>query len=228
MRRAPLFPAVLAALLLPSAAYSQVCSGFPFTRASLQVTADGSMSDNGTAFGGGLGLGSGDVFGRLGVGLVRTDGLDGLAVAVSAELGFPLHVVDPPVDICPTVSIGMANGSTLDYNGDGTLVLDVSEESVAAGLSVGAVVVRGGSTAIIPIASIGLGLVHARADTPEAPDFALDDTQTFGLASLGVSVVLSTALTVHVGGAAPIGLDDGKAVFRIATAYNFGRRRQPS
>ena len=212
-------------LALPDLASGQVCTGFAsFAEGPYQVFGSATFNDNAKSFGGGFAFGGAGPFGQVSIGTSSFDELDGSSFNFGGGAGYQFSLDQRGLFfLCPTGSVGFTSGpNDIDVFGDGSLVVDLSETDLVFGLSAGAVASRSGQTQIVPVASLAFVSATFKLSDDVSGD-SDSDTETFGLASLGLGFVFNRVVTVRPGVALPFGLEGAATTFGVSLSVNFGR-----
>jgi outer membrane autotransporter protein len=217
MRRSLVVSLALVALV-NAPAVAQTCMGMAsFSKAPVQVAGNSQFVTGLKTFGGSLGYGmKSGLWGKAEVGTQSYDQVDSHPMSFGARAGYQIPVARGKAQVCPTASFTVANGPDFTNQNnslqDGTL-----------GLSVGTVMGSNPKMKIVPTA--GLSYAHDRLSAKDSSGTSLGDaaTQSYGLASLGLGLVLNDNVSVRPSVEIPLGLDGGNdARFGLTLGYNFG------
>ena len=224
MRRSLVVSLALLAIVR-SPAVAQTCMGLAsFGNAPMQVTANGSFSDLSNTFGATVGYGiPSNVYGTVGVSTTSFDGVDGSSVGLAARAGYQMALgKSGQVQVCPNASIGVGMGPD-----DATAGIDNSSRSATVGLNVGTVLGANPRMKVIPSAGLSYAYGRQKAqDDAGATLFEISDN--YGLAQLGVGVVLNQNISVRPSVDIPLGLEGSNPTFGLTLGYNFGSKSAAS
>src|SRR3954471_21048625 len=217
MRRSLVVSLALAALV-NAPAVAQTCMGLAsFSKAPVQVAGSGQTTNGLNTFGGSLGYGmKSGLWGKAEVGTQSYDAVDSHPMTFGARAGYQIPVARGKAQVCPTASFTVANGP--DFAN-----VNNSLQDATLGLSVGTVMGTNPKMKIVPTA--GLSYAHDRLSAKDSSGTSLGDaaSQSYGLASLGLGLVLNDNISVRPSVEIPLGLDGGNdARFGLTLGYNFG------
>jgi hypothetical protein len=121
-------------------------------------------------------------------------------------------------EICPVIGgfIGMGPN---DIEGSG---VDASIRGVAVGLSAGYRINSSTDIAIVPTA--GVGFEYSSFKLTDGID-STSDSDSYGMLSLGVGLILGRQFTALPSVSIPIGLDDSDPILSLTFALSLGARR---
>jgi|tagenome__1003787_1003787.scaffolds.fasta_scaffold19514250_1 outer membrane autotransporter protein len=221
MRRSLVVSLALVALV-NAPAVAQTCMGMAsFSKAPVQVAGNSQFVTGLKTFGGSLGYGmKSGLWGKAEVGTQSYDQVDSHPMSFGARAGYQIPVARGKAQVCPTASFTVANGPDAANQNqsiqDGTL-----------GLSIGTVMGSNPKMKIVPTA--GLSYAHDRLSSKDSLGTSLPAngaTQSYGLASLGLGLVLNDNISVRPSVEIPLGLDGNTdARFGLSLGYNFGSSR---
>lgn len=211
--------AALAVLAVPRSLAAQACLGnASFAQGHLQVSGDAASGNDATSFSATVGGGSASVFGNLGLGGTRFDGVSGTQVFAGGSVGYQVPVSAGGAQICPVFTALLGFGPK-DIDGFGT---DLSSRAVGFGLSLGAAVLRAERVAIVPAVSVGFAYA---ANVFEGAGGKVEESDTYGTAGFALGLVLNDQLSVRPNVTVPFGLENADPVFGIGFSLNYGGRR---
>lgn len=221
MLRSPLVRAALVAALtaLPAVATAQTCLGSPsFTANHLQLGADVNVAENATSFGAQLGSGSETVFASFGGGGVTYDNVDGSTIFVGGTLGYQVKAsASGRAQVCPVLSASYGWGPN-DIAGSGS---DLTVKNFSFGLAFGSAM-GSGEVALVPSASVAFVYSSASVDVFGG---TFDGDDTYGMAGIGLGVLLNSQLSIRPSVSMPFGVEDAKPIYGIGVTLNYGGRR---
>ena len=207
---------VLALLALArTPAVAQTCMGLAsFRHAPFQMTGSGHFSQLSNTFGASLGYGLPfGPYGTVGVSSTAYDGINGSALGVDARAGFQLMV--GKAQFCPNAGYALEMGPNDDAAG-----VDLLNRRTSFGLQVGTVLSAGPRLQVVP--SVGVSYVRAR-DTAENTAGAelYDISDEYGMADMGLGIVLTRQISVRPGVQIPLGLEGSQASVGLTVGYNW-------
>jgi hypothetical protein len=217
MRRSLVVSLALAAMV-NAPAVAQTCMGMAsFSKAPVQVAGNGQTTTGLKTFGGSLGYGmKSGLWGKAEVGTQSYDAVDSHPMSFGARAGYQMPVARGKAQVCPTASFTVANGP--DFTNVNNSIQDAT-----LGLSIGTVMGTNPKMKFVPTA--GLSYAHDRLSAKDSSGTSLGDaaSQSYGLASLGLGLVLNDNISVRPSVEIPLGLDGGNdARFGLTLGYNFG------
>jgi hypothetical protein len=221
MRRSLVVSLALLAIVR-SPAVAQTCMGLAsFSTAPMQVTANGQFGDLANTFGATVGYGiPSSVYGNLGVSTTSYDGIDGSTLGLGAHVGYQMAVGKArQVQVCPNASVGIGKGPNDDAAG-----VDQSSRSATVGLNVGTVLGANPRMKIIPTAGLSYAYGKSKAED-DAGATLFEFSDSYGLAQLGVGIVLNQNISVRPSVDIPLGLEGSDPTFGLTLGYNFGSSR---
>ena len=213
-------------LALAAPVTAQVCGGrASFASNPYQVAGGAEFGDNAKAFGGQFAFGGRGAFGEIGLSTTSYDNVDGSTMTFSGGAGYEMSLDKKGVFyLCPVAGIAFGSGPhDIDYYGDGSLVLDLSETDFNFGISVGAVASQTSTTRIIPTASIALVNASGKAKD-QVSGTSASQSETYGSLGLGMGFLFNEVVSVRPGVAIPFGLDGASTSFSATVSINFGKK----
>jgi len=233
-RRSDIALSITAAVLLivaaPSLAHAQACLGAPsYKVAPLQLGAGASFTDGTKGAGVQVGLGSRQgLFLNSGVAFHSYDGLDGSGMSFGGTLGYDIKVSPAPstgpapttsVSVCPIASVSYAK---LPSFSDGVNDYNVHEVDAGGGVALGVSVTASPTVSVIPFGSFSY--LHGTA-TVSVPGFGSESaSDSFGMAELGLGLLLNQRVSIRPSVSLPVGLDGSSATFNFAVGFQVGAR----
>lgn len=221
MRRSLLISLVLLVIARTSA-MGQTCLGLvPFSRGSVQLTGQGSFTNGSKALIAGLAYGLPSVFGGIEVGRTAIEAFEGSSLNLGAALGYQMALgKQTPIQVCPLARFNLAIGPRNTFNSGVDRLGHTASMGVLLGTSLGA----GPRTEVIPTA--GLSYAYSKTKAEDATGTPLVQfSDNYGIAQLGVGLVLNSNLSIRPGVDIPLGLQGSDPVFGLTVGYNFGRSR---
>ena len=222
-----------AALLLvaaPAFAHAQACLGAPsYKVAPLQLGAGASFTDGSKGAGVQIGLGSRQgLFLNTGVSLQSYDGLDGSGTSFGGTLGYDVDVSPAPANgPAPTASVSVCPLATIAYTklpsfSDGLNDYNAHEVDAGAGVALGVSVTASPTVSVIPFGSFSY--LHGTA-TVSVPGLGSESaSDSFGMAELGLGLLLNQRVPLRPSVSVPVGLDGSSATFNFAVGFQGGAR----
>ena len=216
--------ALLAVVSAPAAA--QTCLGLASHSAGqMQVGGNAQFTDISNSYGASFGYGQpAGIFAKANLGRTSYDGLDGGATDIGTQVGYQLTVGrTAQVQVCPVASLSLGMGPN-DVDGGGT---DLSTRQGNIGFAFGKVMSSSPSMQIVPNA--GLGLAYRKDKLDDGTNPALETSETYGLASIGVGLIFNSNIAVRPSVSIPLGSDlSNDPTFGLAVAYSFGSKAAPA
>lgn len=209
--------ALFAAVSAPAAA--QTCLGLAsFSNGPIQVAGHGSFTQGVNSFGGSLGYGlPHSVFGSAAVSTTSYDVVNASSLGIGATVGYQMTLgKSAQAQLCPTASFGVGNGPD-----DQAAGINESRRSANVGFSVGTSMAASPRMQIVPNA--GLSLAYGKSKREGVA--VVETSDTYGLARLGVGVVISQNMSVRPSVDIPLGLAGSDPTFGLTLGYNFGRKQ---
>ena len=202
-------------------AMAQACMGLAsFTTAPVQVTANGSFSDLSTSVGANIGYGiPSSVFGTLGVATTSYEPDEGANLALRAGAGYQINIgAVRPVQVCPVATFGYGMGPSDDIAGFAR-----SNHAATVGVRVGIEMTANPRMKVVP--SAGLSYAQGKDKAEDNAGATLYEISSkYGLAQLGVGIILNQHFSLRPGVDIPLGREGGIPVVGITIGYNFSPR----
>ncbi|HEY9014450.1 MAG TPA: hypothetical protein VIM84_05265 [Gemmatimonadales bacterium] len=215
MRRSLVTVLALLALGRTTPVLAQTCMGMAsFRHAPFQMTGSGHFSQLSNSFGASLGFGLPfGPYGTVGVSSTAYDGVTGSAVGLGARAGFQLMM--GKAQICPNAGYTLEMGPNEDATG-----VDLLSRRASFGLQVGTMLSAGPRLQVVP--SVGLVYVRSR-DTAENSSGAslYDISNEYGMADLGLGIVLTRQISIRPGVELPVGIEGGEPSVGVTVGYNW-------
>jgi hypothetical protein len=216
--------ALLAVVNAPAVA--QACLGLPsHANGQMQVAGNASFTDLYNSFGASFGYGKpAGLFANAQLGTTSFDGLDGSQMDLGAQVGYQLTVGKvAQAQVCPIASLSLGMGPK-DIGGSD---IDASGTSGTLGFAVGKVMGANPRMKIVPNGSLGLAYRQQKLDDGTNP--AVENSETYGLASIGVGLIFNSNIAVRPSVSIPLGSDfSNDPTFGLTVAYNFGSKSAAS
>jgi hypothetical protein len=216
--------ALFAVVNAPAAA--QTCLGLPsHSNGQMQVAGTANFTDLYNSYGGSFGYGQpAGVFGKATIATTSFDGFDGSAIDLGAQVGYQLTVGRvAQAQVCPVASFSLGSGPK-DIDAGGT---DLSGRQGSIGFSVGKQMGANPRMKIVPNA--GLGLAYRQQKLDDGTNPAVEASETYGLASIGVGLIFNSNIAVRPSVSIPLGSDaSNDPTFGLTVAYNFGTKSAPA
>jgi hypothetical protein len=210
--------ALLAIVQAPAAA--QTCMGLAsFSAAPVQVTANGSFSDLTTAVGAAVGYGiSSGVYGSAAVSRTSYDAVEGSVLGLAARAGYQINLhAAHPIQICPNAGFEMGLGPNDEVGG-----VEQSGRTASVGVNVGTEMVAGPRMKVVP--AVGLSFAYGTQKAENTAGATLFEiSNSYGLARVGVGIVLNHNVSVRPAVDIPLGFEGSNPTFGLTVGYNFGK-----
>jgi hypothetical protein len=129
------------------------------------------------------------------------------------NLGYQMQV--GKAQICPVASLGYDNGPDSDAFG-----VNSSTKSAAFGLAFGTPM---GTSQLQIVPSAGVGVVYAKSNVEIDGIGSGEGSDAYGIAELGVGLVINQSVSVRPSVAIPVGLTGSDPSFGLTVGFNFGR-----
>jgi hypothetical protein len=216
--------ALIAVVNAPAAA--QACLGLSsHANGQLLVAGNASFTDLSNSFGASVGYGQpAGVFANAQIGTTSYDGLDGSQIDLGVQGGYQLTLGRASqIQACPVASLSLGMGPN-DIGGTG---VDASGMNGTLGFALGKVMSTSPKMKVIPNGSLGLAYRKQKLDDGTNP--ALEDSETYGLATVGVGLVFNSNIAVRPSVSIPLGSDfSNDPSFGLTVAYQFGNKSAPA
>jgi hypothetical protein len=203
-------------------ALAQTCLGLSsFSDGQMQVTGNASFTDLYNSFGGSFGYGQpAGVFANAQIGTTKYDGFDGSSMDLGIQVGHQFTVGNGgQTHVCPVASFSLGMGP----KNIGDTGIDASSTNGTLGLAVGKVMGANPQMKIVPNAALGLAYRRQKLDDDINP--ALENSETYGLASVGIGLIFSPNIAVRPSVTIPLGSDaSNNPIFGVTATYNFGSK----
>jgi hypothetical protein len=214
--------ALVAAVNAPAAA--QTCLGLAsFSSGKMQVSGNGQFQDGANRFGAGFNYGlPAGIFAGAQLSSTSYEAADASSLGIGANVGYQLTVGKAAnVHVCPVASLELGMGP--DDEASNT---DISQRNATLGFSLGKTMAASPRMQIIPAAGLGLAYVSQKTEVDGVS--APNQSETYGLARLGVGFVFNQTIAVRPSVDIPLGLDNSDPSFGLTVAYSFGSKATPS
>jgi hypothetical protein len=216
--------ALIAVVNAPAAA--QACLGLSsHANGQMQAAGNASFTDLSNSFGASIGYGQrAGVFANALIGTTSYDGLDGSQIDLGVQGGYQLTIGGTSqIQACPVASLSLGMGPK-DIGGTDT---DASGTNGTLGFAIGKVMGANPKMKIIPNGSLGLAYRKQKLDDGTNP--ALENSETYGLATVGVGLVFNSNIAVRPSVSIPMGSDfSNDPTFGLTVAYQFGSKSAPA
>jgi hypothetical protein len=223
MRRTLLVSMALAAAVSAPAA-AQTCLGLAsFSSGKMQVSGNGQFTEGANRFGAGFNYGMpAGIFAGAQLSSTSYEVADASSLGIGANVGYQLTLgKTADIHVCPVASLELGMGPDDDASNT-----DVSQRNATIGFSLGKALAGSPRMQIIPAA--GLSLAYGKVSTDVDGVAAPDQSNTYGLARLGVGFVFNRTIAVRPSVDIPLGLDNSDPSFGLTVAYSFGSKATPS
>jgi hypothetical protein len=224
MRRSLVVSLALLAIVR-SPAVAQTCMGLAsFKHAPMQVTGNGSFTNGANSFGGAVGYGMpAGLWGKAALATTSIDDAPSSSLGLGAYAGYQMAIGKASkAELCPNASFTIGNGPDDEAAG-----INGSSRQATVGLNVGTVMGTNPRMRFVP--SVGFSYAYAKnsaKDDTGATLFEISDS--YGLAQVGVGLVLNSNISVRPSVDIPLGLNGADPTFGITLGYNFGNSHGPS
>ena len=214
-----LFGSAIVLVLVAVPLDAQICNGLGPFGSRFRAIGDASFSDGAQAFMAGAGLSTqAGFFGDIGAGAITYDDFDGSSTVLSVDAGWRLPLgAAGTAEMCPMVTGLLAFGPN-DIEGSGA---DFSSRDYSVGASLGTLVSASPTLQIVPAAGLAFAYSWFEFDGGPLP---LDESETYGLASLGIGFVVNRIFAIRPHVTIPFGYDDAEEVYGVGLALQFGAR----
>lgn len=199
---------------------AQTCAGRPGADAgAAQVGGQFESATGGSTFGVGAGGIGRQMFGAATLSSTSYDDFDGSTLSIGGFVGYQLSLGTPgKAQLCPTASASLGFGPN-DIEGLG---VDASTRSASFGAAFGFRASQSPQFTLIPTADFSL--VYSSIKLTDGVD-SIEDSDSFGLLSLGVGLILGRQFSAHPYVAIPFGLEGADPSFGVTFALAVGTPR---
>jgi hypothetical protein len=194
---------------------AQTCMGLAsFHHAPFQMTGGGQFTELSNTFSGSVGFGLPfGPYGTVGLSTTAYDGVDGSALGVGARAGFQLMI--GKAQFCPNAGFALGMGPNDEASG-----VDRLNRRTSVGLQVGTVLSAGPRLHVVP--SVGASYVRSTDKAENSAGATLYDiSDEYGLAELGLGIVLNRQISVRPGVEIPVGLEGWEPRVGLTIGYNW-------
>ena len=207
--------AFLGVFAAASTAEAQLCAGATsFAQQPYQVGIGASFQDGAQGVGGHFAAGGSSLFGGIGLGVVNFSDIDSTETDINVFAGSELNVEeDNRVFVCPLAAVNFGVGPDLGP-------VSVSSFTLQGGGRVGIVASDDNDMMIVP--TFGLSAAWTRVSFERA-GVESDDSDTYGVASLGVGFIFDRRIGITPGISIPFSVGDSDVAFTIEFTFGFGR-----
>ena len=210
----------IVAVLIPGVSWAQVCTGqAPIGRSSPGIFGAGvSFAEGIASYGFSIGGGTDAAFGRGGFAVNHYDEDEFDTWAVGAVGGSQIAAdASRRIQICPVGQFTYEWRN--DIQGSG---VDLSALTTGAGVLAGFVAAESASAQLVP--TVGLA-VNRTTVKISVEDFGSERvSRTYGVAQLGLGIILNRRSAITPSVAIPFGIDDVEPSFSLVFSYAFGGR----
>ncbi|MES3033157.1 MAG: hypothetical protein V4813_04080 [Gemmatimonadota bacterium] len=213
---------VCAALLLSTTVLKgQACLGLASLETRpMNLTVGAEFTDGQNGGDARFGFGTAKAFGGISARIAKTDGVSGTTKGAGVDGGLSYRVgATKRVMVCPVASAEYLKSPDID-DGDGGTV-EVSGTGATAGLAIGGAVSTSSSVSFIPFAA--LQAAYARVSVSNGGT-SFSDSDTYGLLSGGLGIVLTPTVLVRPFIQIPLGLDGADPSYGVGVSFGFGKR----
>jgi hypothetical protein len=197
-------------------ASAQICLGRPsFSEGPYQASLGASFTDGAQGFGGGVALGSDDIFGGAGLDFTNVSDADAWATSFGVDVGasFMLNPREG-IEACPVASVIIRSGPDVGE-------IDTKGVGLRAGGRLGILAAESGNLDVVP--TFGLDIAYDRI-TAEIGPVETTARDTYVIVRVGVGLILNDRMGLVPSLGVPLGIDDADPEFSIVFALNFGQR----
>ena len=205
-------------------AHAQTCRGLaPFSNGPVQVSAEGATTRGSSGLSAGVGYGfSTGVFGAATIGTRSMEAFDGSALDLGVSVGYRMSLSQAATfELCPVAGFAAGIGPNGSFSSD----VKRSSRTGSLGLALGTSLYAGPRLQVVPSLGIQLLLDDSKA-VNSAGTSLFEISDNYGLAQLGVGLVVNSNLSLRPGVEMPIGLEGSEPTISLTVGYNFGRRTQ--
>lgn len=207
--------ALLLTFVAVTPASAQLCIGNPtFRDGPYQVGVGASFTEGLRTVDGTFAAGGESFFGGAGISMLNFTELDEVTAGVSAFAGMELATDQQNrVLLCPLARLAFIAGPDVGP-------IDVSSATLQGGGSVGVIASQSRELTVVPF--FGLAVLYQHVST----DFGgveASDSDTGGIADLGVGLILNRNVGITPLVSIPFGVGTSDAIFTIRFTFNFGR-----
>lgn len=207
--------ALLFTLVLTASAEAQICGGSPsFAQAPYQAGVSAAFREGAQSVGGRFAAGSSSLFAGGALAVLSFSDLDATQTNVSAFAGTEFRLdQDDRIFICPVGIVSVGVGPDV---GDA----DVSTFGLEGGGSVGVIAHRTQALTVVP--TFGLSAAWRQVSL-EAGGLEADESDAFGIASLGVGFILNERVGIRPSLSIPFSVADSDVAFSVDFTFSFGQ-----
>jgi hypothetical protein len=194
-------------------AAAQVCLGAPsFQEGRTQFGIGGDFASSERTFNLSFGAGGENLFGRGMFGIQNVNDADSNGYGIGATVGADRVVSGSSgIHVCPVASV-------MRFWGPSFSTLDTRQFDLALGGSMGFVIARGSSMAIVP--TVGMAFDYANRSLTVGTR-SVGTSSNFGSVDFGAGVLVSTRTMLQLIVDVPFGLDNGEASFHVGLVHHF-------
>jgi len=205
-----------AAVLVPRAAFTQVCLAQPSLIAGkATVLVNGTFADGSDSFTGTARFAGSQLFGDVSAGVSSYDEFDGSSFLLGGALGGQIApTAGSSLRLCPIANVQFGFGPN-DIGGSG---VDMSQQAFGAGVGIGGIAMRSQSFQLIPAGGVQLAWARAKLN---GEGVSISDSETYGIISGGLGFALPNTLTITPSLSIPVGLENGDTSFGLTFGFRF-------
>ena len=199
-------------VVIAAPAEAQLCAGAPsFGVHPFHVGVDGAFSSNAQGVGATIAVGRA-LFGAVTVNTQTFDDLESSFRSVGATAGLEVTLgSDRRAFACPTGHMGFGFGPNVGP-------LNVSSVRASGGGRLGVVIAETDPLIVVP--TVGLLSVYQR-DTAEFRGLKQEDSDVYGLATIGIGLIVSRRIGITPGIVIPFSATDPDVAFSLSVAFGF-------
>jgi hypothetical protein len=205
-----------------SRAVAQTCQGLaPFSAGQLQVAGSAHFGEFSNTWGGSVtyGIPSG-IYGGADLSTESFDNDGGSSLGIGAHAGYQMKLGRTgKMHLCPNASLALGMGPDDEAND-----INASQTHLKFGLALGTEMGSTPRMRIIPTGGLGLQYSKAKVEDTSPGGTTVEDSETYGVARLGVGFVFNQQISVRPTIDIPLGSDlYSDPTFGLSVGYNFGK-----
>jgi hypothetical protein len=226
MRRSLVVSLALLAMV-KSPAVAQTCQGLAsFSAGPMQVAGNAQFGEFSNTWGGSFtyGVPSG-LYGGLDLSTESFDNDAGSSLGIGAHAGYQMKLGRASkIALCPVARLALGMGPD-----DEAADINASQTHGHFGLALGSEMGSTPNMRILPTAGLGLQYSKAKIEDTGPGGSTIEESETYGLARLGVGFVFNQQISVRPTIDIPMGSDlSNDPVFGLSVGYNFGSKGVPA
>jgi hypothetical protein len=222
MRRTLVVSLALLAIV-GSRAVAQTCQGrASFSAGQMQVAGSAQFGEFSNTWGGSFTYGvPAGIYGGLNLSTESFDDDGGSSLGIGGHAGYQMKLGQASrIALCPVASLNLGMGPD-----DEAADLNSSQTHVHFGLALGTAMGNTPRMRIIPTAGLGLQYAKLSVEDTSPGGGTSEESETYGLARLGVGFVFNQQISVRPTVDIPLGSDlYSDPTFGLSVGYNFGKR----